>query len=124
MPDNFSAPLHYDVLLALFALLFLLQIWAMIKIKLMLQRVLDIYGRMQQIATISAAGAIVAKELQPSRQPGVNYKRVCECCRYRETFLAPADKSVFVYQCGLSKQKVKLHDSCPQFEFDPQRAQI
>ncbi|MCI0696984.1 hypothetical protein L0337_33885 [candidate division KSB1 bacterium] len=124
MPDNFSTHLHYYVLLSLFALLFLLQIWAMIKIKLMLQRVLDIYKRMQQIAAMSKSGLIAEGELQPSRQAGVNYKRICEWCRHRETFLDPSGKGVFVYRCGLSKHRIKLNDSCPQFEFDPQRAPI
>jgi hypothetical protein len=125
MLDNFSAHLHYYILLSLFALLFLLQIWAMLKIKLMLRRVLEIYQRMQEIAAASATGGPIAgEELQPSRRASVNYKRNCECCRYRETFLAPAGKSVFVYQCGLSKQKIKLNDSCARFEFDPHRAQI
>lgn len=124
MPDNFSTPLHYYILLSLFALLFLLQVWAMIKIKLMLRRVLDIYKRMQQIAAMSKSGLIVEGDLQPSRQAGVNYKRICECCRHRETFLDPSGKGVFVYRCGLSKHRIKLDDSCPQFEFDPQRAPI
>ncbi len=124
MPDNFSTPLHYYILLSLFALLFLLQIWAMIKIKLMLRRVLDVYKRMQQIAAMSKSGLIAEGVLQPSRQAGVNYKHICECCRHRETFLDPSGKGAFVYRCGLSKHRIKLDDSCPQFEFDPQRAPI
>jgi hypothetical protein len=124
MPDNFSMSPQYYILLTLFALLFVLQVWAMIKIKLMLRRVLEIYRRLQQIAAISPIDLIAEEELQPSRQAGVKYKRICECCRYRETFLDRAGKSVFVYRCGLSKQKIKLNDSCARFEFDPQRAQI
>ena len=124
MPDNFSTHLHYYILLSLFALLFFLQIWAMVKIKLMLQRVLEIYKRMQQIAAAPRSGLIVEGDLQPSHQAGVKYKRICECCRHRETFLEASGKGVFVYRCGLSKNRIKLGDSCPQFEFDPQRAPI
>jgi hypothetical protein len=118
MPNNFSVPLHYYILLALFAVLFILQIWAMLKIRFMLNRVLEIYKRMQQMAA-SGLG-----EAQPSLKINVNYKRICEYCRHRETFLEASGKNVFVYQCGLSKQRIKLNDSCAQFEFDPQRAQI
>ncbi len=124
MPDNFSTHLHYYVLLSLFALLFFLQIWAMIKIKLMLQRVLDIYKRMQQIAAMSKSGLIAEGGLQPSPLTGVKYKRICEWCRHRETFLDPSGNGVFVYRCGLSKYRIKLDDSCPKFEFDPQRTPI
>lgn len=119
MPNNFSEHVHYYILLALFGLLFVLQIWAMLKIKQMLQRVLDIYRRMQQMAALQKFG-----EAQPSPKINVNYKRICEYCRHRETFLAASGKNVFLYQCRLSKQKIKLDDSCAQFEFDPQRAQI
>lgn len=124
MSENFSTHLHYYILLSLFVLLFLLQVWAMIKIKLMLQRVLDIYKRMQQIAAMSKSGLVAEGKLQPSPLTGVKYKRICECCRHRETFLDPSGKGVFVYRCGLSKHRIKLDDSCPQFEFDPQRAPI
>lgn len=119
MPNDFSEHLHYYILLALFMLLFVLQIWAMLKIKLMLHRVVEIYKRMQQMIALQKPG-----EGQLSQKHNVNYKRVCEYCRYRETFLEASGKQVFVYQCGLSKQKIKLDDSCAQFEFDPQRAQI
>ncbi len=119
MPDNFSEHLHYYILLALFGLLFVLQIWAMLKIKQMLQRVLDIYRRIQQMAALQKFS-----DTQPSLKINVNYKRICEYCRHRETFLAASGKNVFVYQCGISKQKIKLDDSCAHFEFDPQRAQI
>jgi type IV secretory pathway component VirB8 len=119
MPDNFSEHINYYILLALFALLFVLQVWAMLKIKQMLQHVLDIYRRMQQMAALQKFG-----EAQPSPKLNVKYKRICEYCRHRETFLDASGKNVFVYQCGLSKQKIKLEDSCAHFGFDPQRAQI
>jgi hypothetical protein len=119
MPNNFSEHAHYYILLSLFGLLFVLQIWAMLKIKLMLQRVLEIYKRMQQMAALQNLG-----DAQPSPKINVKYRRICEYCRHRETFLDAAGKTVFVYQCGLSKQRINLGDSCAKFEFDPQRAQI
>ncbi len=117
-------PPQYYVLLSLFALLFLLQIWAILKIKLMLRRVLEIYQRMQQMAAITPSGLTTREKLQPSRRADVNYGRICEYCRHRETFLDASGKNVFVYQCRLSKQKIKLNDSCTQFELDPHRAQM
>jgi len=119
MSNGFSEHLHYYILLSLFGLLFVLQIWAMLKIKLMLQRVLEIYKRMQQMAARQRLG-----EAQPSHKVNVNYKQLCEYCRHRETFLAASGKNVFIYQCDLSKQRIKLDDCCAQFEFDPHRAQI
>lgn len=118
MANNFSQHVHYYILLALFGLLFILQIWAMFKIKLMLTRVLEIYKRMQQMTALRLG------EAQPSSKINVTYKSICEYCRHRETFFDAAGKNVFIYQCGLSKQRIKLEDSCAQFEFDPQRAQI
>jgi hypothetical protein len=118
MSNNFSQHVHYYILLALFGLLFILQIWAMFKIKLMLKRVLEIYKRMQQMASLGLG------EAQPSSKTSVKYKRICEYCRHRETFFDAAGKNVFIYRCGLSKQRIKLDDSCAQFDFDPQRAQI
>lgn len=119
MPNNFSEHLHYYILLALFALLFVLQIWAMLKIKFMLQRVLEIYRHMQQGASLRKPGAA-----QPLGKINVGYRRICEFCRHRETFFNPSGENVFLYRCGLSKKKILLNDSCVQFEFDPQRAQI
>lgn len=119
MPNNFSEHFHYYLLLALFGLLFVLQIWAMLKIRLMLQRVLEIYKRMQHMVVQQKLG-----EAQPSPKINVSYKRICEYCRHRTTYLDASGQNVFMYQCGLSKQKVKLDDSCAHFEVDPQRAQI
>ncbi|MDZ7362160.1 MAG: hypothetical protein ONB46_15760 [candidate division KSB1 bacterium] len=119
MPNSFFEHLHYYILLALFALLFVLQIWAMLKIKLMLQQVLEIYRRMQEMA--SQGNPATA---QPSPKINVSYRRICEFCRHRETFFDPSGENVFLYRCGLNKQKISLNDSCAQFEFDPQRAQI
>jgi hypothetical protein len=119
MPNSFFEHLQYYILLALFALLFVLQIWAMLKIKLMLQRVLEIYRRMQEMASQHKPAAA-----HPSHKINVSYRRICEFCRHRETFLNSAGKNVFFYRCRLSQRKISLNDSCVQFEFDPQRAQI
>ncbi|MDZ7289046.1 MAG: hypothetical protein ONB44_01550 [candidate division KSB1 bacterium] len=124
MTNNLSEYLHYYILLSLFALLFVLQIWAMLKIKLMLQHVLAIYKRMQKMVISPDTGPAAQGDLQPSLKVGVHYKRVCECCRHRETFLEASAGSVFFYQCGLSKQMIELDDFCSRFEFDPQRVQI
>jgi hypothetical protein len=38
--------------------------------------------------------------------------------------LEPSGKGVFAFQCGLSKKRINLDDSCSHFEFDSLRAQI
>jgi hypothetical protein len=124
MPKVSPENLHYYFLLFLFALLFVLQIWAMLKIKLMLRSVLEIYRRMQQMANNAKTYLAAGGQAQPYTPQSVDYKRICQFCRHRETFLDASGKNIFLYQCGLSKQKIKLDDFCPQFEFDPQRAEI
>jgi hypothetical protein len=124
MPNNFSVNAHYYVLLFLFAVLFILQIWALLKIKRMFQSMLQIYGQMQQIAAGRKTGPAGNGPAQPSAASSVNYRRICQYCRFRETFLDASGVNVFFYQCGLSKHKIKLDDSCQKFEFDPQRAEI
>jgi hypothetical protein len=124
MLNHFSETVHYYTLLFLFTVLFVLQIWALLKIKRMLHRVLDIYRRMQEIAYSRQTHLLDNGLVQPSSSASVNYKRICQYCRHRETFLDPSGKNVFFYQCGWSKQKIKLNDFCSQFEFDPQRAEL
>ena len=124
MLPNFSANAHFYILLFLFTLLFVLQVWALIKIKQMLRRVLEVFAKTQQAANRQRTASGSSSHLQPSPSNAVNYRRICQYCRYRETFLEASAKNNFVYRCGLSKQKIKLDDYCPQFEFDPQRAEI
>jgi hypothetical protein len=124
MPPNFSANAHFYILLFLFTVLFVLQVWALIKIKQMLGRVLEIYAKMQQAANRQRKVPDNGSHLQPSPSIAVNYRRICQYCRYRETFLEASGKNNFIYRCGLNKQEIKLDDRCPQFEFDPQRAEI
>jgi hypothetical protein len=124
MEGSFSKNLHYYILLALFTLLFVLQIWAMLKIKLMLRSVLEIYRRMQQIIKPQQINSGTGSPAQPSSASGVNYRRICMYCRHRETFIDTSGKNVFLFRCGLSQQQIKLDDFCHYFEFDPQRAEI
>ena len=114
---NWSIPenTHYYVLLFLFTLLFVLQIWAIVKIKTIIRRVLEIYN---QIAHVRSSPKAVRQLQAGSPRPS------CQLCRHRRTFLDPSGKSVFVYRCGLSDLSIQLDDYCHKFEYDPQSADI
>lgn len=111
-----SEHIHYYVLLGLFTLLFILQVWAIIRIRQMIQRVLDIYDRIQSLRGTPKAlpeGLVAAFG---------KAKRSCQLCRHRQTFLDPSRKQVFLYRCGLTQERITLDYSCEKFEYDPQNA--
>lgn len=112
MPEN----VHYYVLFGLFTLLFILQVWAILRIRQMIQRVLEIYDRIQSLRGEPKAlppGVVAAYK---------KAKRSCQVCRHRQTFLDPSGKHVFLYRCGLTQERITLDYSCEKFEFDPQNA--
>jgi hypothetical protein len=54
---------------------------------MMQYHILEIYKRVQQMAALQKLSAA-----QPSQKVNVNYKRRCEYCRYRGTFLVARQK--------------------------------
>ncbi|MEK7727319.1 MAG: hypothetical protein AAB354_02835 [candidate division KSB1 bacterium] len=108
--------LHYYILLGLFTLLFLLQVWAIVRIRQMIRRVLAIYDHMQALRGEPRGlhqAAIAAHEKS---------KRSCQVCRHRQTFLDPSGKQVFLYRCGITQERITLDYYCEKFEFDAQSA--
>ncbi len=111
-----SETLHYYILLCLFTLLFILQVWAIIRIRQMIRRVLDIYDRMQTLHGVAKGLPKAALEAYNKSQ------RSCQVCRHRQTFLDPSGKQVFLYRCGLTQERITLDYHCEKFEFDAQSA--
>lgn len=105
----------YYLLLFFFTILFVLQIWALIRIKKMIRHILEIYQKLEQ-----SRAAVPAAARGKRREP----PRICQNCRYRETFLTPAGNATFVYRCALHQQKIRLSDFCSKFEMDAQNADI
>ena len=99
----------YYVLLLICAIVFVLQAWAIIKIRYMMRQVIELYDR------ISKPPAARRPELRASGM----FRHTCQICRHRQTFLNPASQQVFVYRCGVSGQRIELDDHCEKFEFDP-----
>jgi hypothetical protein len=104
-----SANLHYYFLIFLVAILFVLQVWAIIKIKRMMRNVQKLHDK---LANPSAARHADMFEVG-------TFRHTCQICRHRQTFLDPSGKQVFVYRCELSQQRIRLDDHCEKFEFDP-----
>ncbi len=109
-----SAHWQYYVLLFLFSVLFVLQVWAIIKIRQMVRQVLRLYD---QFSRKPARTAVDPKAVG-------TFRHTCQICRHRQTFLDPTGEQVFVYRCGLSRQRILLDDYCEKFEFDPHIADI
>lgn len=107
---------NYYILLFLFTLLFILQVWAIVRIRQMVRRVLDIYDRMQTLRGEPRELPKAALELYNKSQ------RTCQVCRHRQTFLDPSGKQVFIYRCGLTQERIALDFFCQKFEFDAQSA--
>ncbi len=111
-----SETTHYYILLGLFTLLFILQVWAIVRIRQMIRRVLDIYDRMQVLRG-------EPRELTHTAIAAYNKsQRSCQVCRHRQTFLDPTGKQVFLYRCGLTQERITLDYYCEKFEFDAQSA--
>jgi hypothetical protein len=111
--DSFFPRIHLlFLLLGLFTFLFFLQIWAMMRIKKMLKTVLKIYAQVTRIAD-GGQGAEAA---------GPAPKRICQNCKFRDTYLTNREEQLFLYRCRLNGQEIKLDDFCHRFEVDPIRA--
>ena len=109
-----SANLHYYFLIFLVAVLFLLQVWGIIKIKKMMGELQELYHKLSKPPLVRRTEKIEVG----------TFRHTCQICRHRQTFLDPSGKQVFVYRCGLSQQRIKLDDYCETFEFDPHIADI
>ena len=101
---------YFYGLLALFALLFLAQVWAITKIRVMLRHILHIYSRMQDLTR--------QQPRRPSSRGVSLTEPICQNCRHRETFVDPADTDMLVYHCRIHKKRIELRDFCDQFELD------
>jgi len=43
-------------------------------------------------------------------------KRVCENCKFRQTFCVPESENVFKYYCKIKNKEIKLNNTCNMFK--------
>jgi len=104
---------EYYFFLAVFSVLLVLQVWAIVKIRQLLKQILGLHDEYQKL-----------RPSAPEKKTAGKFRHTCQICRHRQTFLDPAGKQVFEYRCGVSQQRIKLEDYCEKFEFDPHIADI
>ncbi|KAA3612640.1 MAG: hypothetical protein DWQ05_18490 [Calditrichaeota bacterium] len=104
-----SAPMLFSLILIL-ATLFVLQIWAIIRVKMMLKRVSEIHEWVQ-------AGKLgVSAQFTRYKRP----VKTCKNCLFRSTFLAQEKDIQFVYYCKKNDIETSLDNSCLYFQVDPE----
>lgn len=90
----------------LIVVLFLLQIWAILRIRRM-------FGQVSEIFRFVKAGTRVYQSL-PGRKTST-----CEFCRFRETYINSDRDLRFVYWCKRHDEEIQLDHSCAFFKPDP-----
>ncbi len=104
-----SIPIMFSLILIL-ATLFILQIWAIVRVKMMLKRVAEIHEWVQ-------AGKLgTSTYFSRYRQPA----KTCKNCRFRSTYLAQEEDVQFIYYCKKNDIETSLKNSCLQFQVDPE----
>lgn len=115
MPRFLSSDLALFILILVLTVLFLLQIWAILRIKIMLHQVSEIFR------FVRAASLGTRNRLSPRRPHAA---RICEHCRYRTTYLANDAGFELLYHCKKHNKPIELNHTCRQFEFDEQDNKI
>ncbi len=102
--------LLFGALLLMFGVLFLLQIWAILRIKEMLQQVTEI------LRFVKASTRVVRRLPAPQK----HMQAVCENCKFRSTFLSNEKPPRFLYKCKKNNSEIELTHTCRLFKLDPQ----
>ena len=103
------------LLLSLLIGFILFQIYLVFKIKLTVQKILEIFIKIDSIV----------KELQ-WKQTGKTQKiiRTCQNCKNRIVYFHSENESYFYIKCRLNNQIVNPDDFCHYFVLDPQSYEI
>lgn len=104
-----SFPMIFSLLLIL-TTLFILQIWAIIRVKMMLKRVSEIHQWVQ--AGKLGTNAYLSRFRHPVK--------TCKNCLFRSTFLAQEKDVQFIYYCKKNDMETSLTNSCQHFQVDPE----
>jgi len=43
-------------------------------------------------------------------------KRVCENCKFRQTYCLPESENIFMYFCKIKNKQIKLNNTCKMFQ--------
>ncbi|HHL72905.1 MAG TPA: hypothetical protein ENJ29_10360 [Bacteroidetes bacterium] len=109
MVSSTSHEIAFYLFTFLFIALFILQLWAIMRIKTMLRRVAEIYDWVR-------AGKMGQQDFGQSAQ---TYSTTCQHCIYRTVYLSRKKPFNFVHHCRKTDKKIKLEDSCLFFKLDP-----
>ena len=94
----------------IFAFLFILQIWAIFRVRKMLLRVSEIYNWVQAGRLGSSNKNILTNQVP----------RKCKNCLFRSTYLTQDTDIQFIYYCKRHDIETTLEESCSFFQIDPQ----
>lgn len=115
MQELFSSNLALYIVTMILTVLFLLQIWAILRIKEMLRQVVEIFRFMR-------AGSLASMRSVGEKQN--SYQRICENCRYRKTYITNDSEFEIYYLCKKHNKEILLNESCYFFEYDEQNKEI
>lgn len=113
--DLFSSNTAMYLMTVILAVLFLLQIWAIFRIKEMLRQVSEIFRFVR-------AGALASK--YQLKRPETAPERICENCRFRKTYFANEPKFEIYFHCKQHNKPISLDETCHLFELDEQNKEI
>ncbi len=102
----------FTVLLVAFVILLIIQIVALVRIRLMIVRLKSI---------LNVIAPIVQRTQDIQRTKLINM-RMCQFCKYRQTFIKATSEAEdeFYYRCKITDRNVNLTDTCPHFEVEPE----
>jgi len=115
MQELLSSNLSLYILTIVLTVLFLLQIWAIFRIKEMLRQVTEIFRFVR-------AGTLASRNIMKPRSP--RPERICENCRFRSTYISGNSQFEIYFHCKKHDKAVSLNASCHLFEFDEQNKEI
>jgi hypothetical protein len=111
MQEMLSSKLTLYIITIILTVLFLLQLWAILRIKEMLRQVAEIFRFVR-------AGSLASRRLAGEKQP--SHQRICENCRFRKTYISNDPEFEIYYHCKKHHKEILLNESCYLFEFDEQ----
>lgn len=109
--DMISSNIAMYLITAILTVLFLLQLWAIFRIKEMLRQVTEIFRFVR-------AGTLASK--YNFRRFDATPDRICENCRFRKTYFSNEPKFEIYFHCKKHDKPIALNETCHLFELDEQ----
>lgn len=106
-------------ILAVLVVLFFTQIHRIWKVRIVmrnfLQEIVKLNENLENIITYIQGKEKTAKKSD---------RKICKYCAYRQTFVEPEAKKLFMYQCKIDNRNISLKDTCKRFTKDLQNTQL